>query len=658
MKIWEKLRPALISLFIGLVVFIATGIIWQKGYAQSAELWFYDQFVYRHSDPNVTDSRIVEVLQDENDIKQSDYPIRDKQLSEVLEKIESGSPAVIGLDLYRDLPDPRDGIETPVLNKTLTQYPNIVCIFLLGDKTKPEKPLLGGIPPPPALITASTRYGFNNFPDDKVVRRAFLLWPWVDKLTPYSSFALTVAETYLANQNISLSQDGENLRLGKTIIPQLKNNDGGYINDPTGGYAFMQDYRGPKEFKSWSIHKALALQDSSIFKDKIVMIGIAAVSSNDTFTTPVTENTPANTPGAARLPGVTIHAQIVNQLLRMAIDGERPVSSFSQGFGWFWIALWTLCGVAVAFLTRSHIIFALTVSLGALLLILWCWIFFLHGYWVLVFAPLAAFLVSSMLVKSYIANFEDQQRKSVMKLFSQHVSPDVAEAIWNQREMFLKGGRPEAQRMVSTVLFTDLKDYSTLSEKMTPHDLMAWVNECLGALAQHVGKNNGIIDKFIGDAIMAIFGFPIPRTTETEIQRDAINAVRCAVSMSAEIRKLNIKWKTEGKPLAGMRIGIHTGELMAGVLGSDDRLEYTVIGDSVNTASRLEGFDKEEAITGGSGDCRILISEITYQYIKDAFSTRHVGSINLKGKKEATGVYKVLDLTTDENKIEDDLNKR
>jgi adenylate cyclase len=213
--------------------------------------------------------------------------------------------------------------------------------------------------------------------------------------------------------------------------------------------------------------------------------------------------------------------------------------------------------------------------------------------------------------------------------------------MWEQRETFLQGGRPAAQKLIVTVLFTDLKNYSTISEKMTPAELIAWVNECQGALAQHVGKNKGIVNCYMGDGMMAVFGIPVPRIDEVAMAHDAINAVTCAQSMAGEIKQMNARWRAEGKPLAGLRVGIYTGEAMAGVLGSDDHLAYSVIGDTVNTASRLESVDKEGVMSSASDECRILIGARTYRYIKDRFSARQVGTVNLKGKAEITEVYKV-----------------
>lgn len=663
MKVWGFLRPAVPALLIGVGVFLLGGGLWRFGVFQEPELWVYDYFVQWRSNPNATDPRIMLVELKEKDIDQIDYPLRDNILSAVLEKIEAGGADVIGVDFYRDLPEPRDGSEIADLNKTLTKYPNIIPIFLTNyDEKHPF-----AIPPPPVLKGDPSRIGFNNFLEPKIIRRAFLVWPTDPsyKGDPYSSFALQLAEYYLVDHNVDVAQAGDEIRLGKTVIPKSKGNDGGYVNDKVVGYTFMQDYRGPPRESSidtLSISDVLALKDPSIFKGKIVLIGIAASSSNDTFTTPIStlnnqetvkQKLIATEENVGRVPGVFIHAQIVNQLLRIAIDGDKPTASRSLVFSWFWLALWCALGVVIGFFTRSHVLFGLATLLGVGLIVLIAWLQFLAGYWILVITPAAIFLTSNALAKAYAATHEEQERKNVMKLFSQHVSPEVAEEMWAQREVFLQGGRPAARELTVTVLFTDLKNYSTISEKMTPDQLMAWINECQGALAQHVVKNGGHINCYMGDGMMAVFGIPIPHVTEAERQQDAINAVTCAIGMAGEIKKMNAVWRAEGKPLAGLRVGIYTGKAMTGVLGVENKLAYSVIGDTVNTASRLESVDKEGLMTSGERECRILIGAQTYKYICNHFPARHVGSVNLKGKAETTEVYNVLD-----SQIEAEQNKQ
>ena len=148
--------------------------------------------------------------------------------------------------------------------------------------------------------------------------------------------------------------------------------------------------------------------------------------------------------------------------------------------------------------------------------------------------------------------------------------------------------------------------------------MMDWLNEYMEAMAQPVMANNGVIEKYIGDAIMAVFGVPIPRVSPGQIEQDARNAVRCALAMAEALERLNTHWKQRGWPECSMRIGIHTGRLVAGSLGSTDRQEYTVIGDSVNTASRLESFDKDVLADSA---CRILVSEATRALLGDEFQS-------------------------------------
>jgi len=626
------LRSARTGLLIGAGVFLLIGLIWQLGLFQEPEFWVYDHFVQWHSNPAAADSRISLVLLTEKDIDKLDYPLRDKVLSEILEKIEGGGPVAIGLDLYRDLPEPRDGSENTILNQTLLRHPNIISIFLFGTE---EKPFL--IPPPSVLVPDASRYGFNDFPDNKTIRRAFLYMP---NSCTFPSLSCVLAQLYLANQNIQPAMDGTDIRLGKTTIRRFRGNDGGYVNAMDGGYQFLQDYGGTQNFKTLSISEVRALVDPSVFKDKIVLIGVGADSSNDTFTTPLRD----------REPGVMVHAQIVNQLLRAAIDGDRPTTGLSQRVEWIWMLAWCLVGIVAGFFVRSHILFTLSVGLTLGLIVLSAWLLFRNGYWILVFGPAVVFLLTAMLVKAYAVTHEKQQRDNLMKLFSQHVSPEIAEEIWTHRNLFLQGDRPAAQKLVVTVLFTDLKNYSTISEKMSPQELIAWVNECQSALGRHVGRNGGIINCYMGDGMMAVFGIPVARTTDTDRSRDAVNAVQAALGMVAEIRQMNARWEAEGRPLAGLRVGIFTGDAMAGILGGD-HLAYSVIGDTVNTASRLESVDKEGTMTGGSADCRILIGALTYRYIKERFQADYLGPFPLKGKTETIEVYKVLDTLVKSDKV-------
>jgi len=630
-------RPESNGIAIGIIVFLLTSGAWQAGLLQSLELWVYDQYIQGRAEPRASDPRIILVLQDEKDVEAMDHPLHDTVLSALLEKIESGKPEVVGLDFYRDLPEPRNGSEIAVLNKTLLRYPNIITITLTGD---PQQPL--GVPPPPAVANDSTRYGINDFPlDNGTARRAFLYFPDSEE---YESFAWMLAQYYLVDHGITPTMKGANVQIGKTTLPRFRGNDGGYINAPFTGYQILIDFRGPQQFKTLSIRDVLKLDHADVFKDKIVLIGAVAKSLNDRVTTPLNHALPEA--------GTLVHAQIVNQLLRTALNGDRPILSVSQPEKWLFGAVWCLAGIGCGLLTRSNILFTFGLVSGVLSILLLGWSLFLADYWMPIIVPMISFTITALLVKASAAHYEEQQRLMLMKIFSQHVSLGVAQSLWKQRDLFSQGGRPVPQRLTATVLFTDIKSFTSIAEKMETNDLVDWLNEYFNAMARQVEPNGGIINKYIGDGMMAVFGIPEKRETEDEICQDAIRGVRCALAMAREIGELNRRWQAQpGKPQAAMRVGINTGELMAGGLGSDNRLEYTVIGDSVNTASRLESFDREEKLTGPSGACRILIGGATYEYVKDVFVVELVGSVELKGKNKTTKVYKVIDLKNSSNKI-------
>jgi adenylate cyclase len=219
----------------------------------------------------------------------------------------------------------------------------------------------------------------------------------------------------------------------------------------------------------------------------------------------------------------------------------------------------------------------------------------------------------------------------------------VAETIWEQRDQFWDGGRPRAQRLTATVLFTDLKGFTTMSEKMDPDVLIEWLNDYMETMAGLVMVHGGVIDDYAGDGFKADFGVPLPRASENEMRQDAVNAVECALAMEQRLKQLNAVWERQSSPTTQMRIGICTGPVVAGSLGSSERLKYTTVGDTVNTASRLESFVAGSADDrSGDGLCRILISETTLRYLENGFDAEKLGDFKLKGKAEKVPIYRLL----------------
>jgi adenylate cyclase len=638
----RKLSPRGVSLLIVLFVVICALTARHAGWFQALEFQAYDLFI-RHQPKAATSDPIVIVEMTEADIHSPslDYPIYDNKLAELLRALETDHPAVIGLDIWRDIPVPKSGERLHEFNQVLQSYSNIVAIFTRGDR------LSAPIAPPAILKTNSERIAFND---------NFLVDEQVDRTTPkvrrsalfvnspegesFDALPFRLAVVYLQQKGIEPEPDPadpKSFRLGKARMRPLQSNDGAYVGAATGEFQMLLDFKCPDLFARYSVSEALSghhIPPGSL-RGKIVLIGMNTPSVLDERVTPFRRN---------HL-GVEVQAMTVNQLLRHALEGEKPLQFWNDWTEDAWVIFWCLVGGALGYKVRSPWRFG-PESFGCLFVIGgFAWVAFSYGWWIPLAAPAIAYAPAAVLVTSYVSYQEKKQRGQLMQLFSRQVSPDIAQALWEQREEFLAGQRPRTQKLTATVLFTDLVAFSTTSEKMEPDLLMDWLNEYMEAMATVIMAHQGVVEKYIGDAIMAVFGVPLARTSSEEIQQDARNAVRCALAMRVKIGELNAQWKERGLPISGMRVGIHTGPLVAGSLGSTERQEYTVIGDSVNTASRLESFSLAAASPDSpdiGGRCRILISEATRLLLGNEFQTREVGNMILKGKSEPVTIYAVI----------------
>jgi adenylate cyclase len=609
------------------------------GSLESLELAAYDWFIrLRPSDPK-TDSRIVLVTITEQDIQTlGNWPLSDDVLSQTLESVARFGPRAIGVDIYRDLPVP-PGSER--LQDFLRKNERIVWVTKFGQgKT-------GGIPPPKALIGTES-IGFNDIVVDPggVVRRGLLFID--DGVTTATAFALRLALLYLRPEGIVLQPDPQHpeyLRLGPHTLRPLEAYDGPYAAADTGGYQFLLDFKGWKgSFPSVTLTELLSGNIApEVMRDKIVLVGVTAESVKDHFYTPFSRGLQDD----QQTDGVAIHAHITNQLIRLGLGSAAPVKTIKEWQEGIWIMLWSAIGALTGFKVRSPWKFSFAVASGLLAIGFFDFAVFNRGWWLPLVPPALAWFIAAVAITAYLSYQETVQRAALMQLFSRHVSKEVADGIWRDREQFLDGHRPRPQQLVATVLFTDLVGFTSVSEKLRPEELMDWLNECMEPMARLVSVHGGVIEQYSGDAIVAVFGVPIARKNEEEINQDAINAVNCALAMEAVLRDLNRRWLEQNRPTTAMRIGIYTGPMVAGSLGGADRLEYVVIGDTVNIASRLESFDKDLFARSLSSPCRILIGEATLSRLGQRFLTERVGQVSLKGKEEKIHVYRIVGHATE-----------
>ena len=623
-----------------------------RGLLQRPELILYDDFVRRRAVLKpATETRIVLCGMTEHDLAEYGHPLDDGKLATLLNKIAADAPAVVGLDLYRDLPEPRSGALYTQLREALLAVPKMVVITRVGGSQSGGREPIPAVKAPPVFAEDSESIAPNNLPVDYqfdgVYRRAYL---YLENGQPHwrASFPLALVRKYLEGRGVadvefpSTPTSAPLLRLGEVIFPRLTANAGCYSGLSVRDYEILVDYRAPQDYPPVSFGDVLENRaPAGTFKDAIVIVGVMADSVKDNNRTPVND----------RLRGPIHHAMIVNQLLRAAFDGEPPPRWWPEPAKIAWIGLCTLLGGLLGLGLRSPWRLAPALALLLAAIVFAGWQALLHGLWIPVTTPALGAFAAATFVTSLAAFIEHTDRRAMRALFSRHVSRDVLEVLWSEREQFLDGGRLKPQRVTATVLFTDLKDYSTIAEDMDPADLMNWINEYMNGIAPQVELHGGIINSYGGDAIMAVFGAPFAHTSEPAIDQDACRAVECALAMRRELQQLNPGWAARGLPTVAMRVGIFTGPLVTGSIGSRQRLEYAVLGDTTNIAARLESLGKELADDAATAPCTILIGDATWQRLRGRFTTRLVGSKRLKGKAKEVIVHSVLAAVPQPTKI-------
>ena len=598
------------------------------GGLQALELRAYDRMV-RLRGQSEPDSRLLIVGITEEDLRRlKRHTPSDQTLAWALQKLQAHNPALIGLDLHREVPQHLGRAD---LARQL-QADNVIVITQLGDSVETV------IPPPPE-VESEERIGFNDLlvDPDGVIRRNLLFGVTQDG-TLYYSFSLRLALAYLATQNI-LPQSNDRypdvLQLGASTFFPLQPHSGGYQSIDARGYQVLLDYRDRQVAAQVNFSDVLRNRvKPEQIENKIVLIGTVASSGKDLFYTPYTAGEGTH----HQMPGVIVHAQMVGQILDAA-TGERPLFWFwPEWVEVLWIGGWALAGGTLAWWIRNTILLS-AAGIGTISLLLGTsFIVFLHQGWIPVIAPTIAAVMTGGTIVTYRAQRSQRQQQMVMTLLGQNTSPEIAQALWHNRDRLLDSGKLPGQELTATLLFTDLRNFSTIAEQMPPEVLLDWLNEYLSAMTEEIQTYHGIINKFTGDGLLAVFGVPMARQHDAEIAQDAENAVRCALALGDRLDQLNQGWANRQLPVVQMRVGIFTGPIVAGSLGGKDRLEYGVIGDSVNIAARLESCEKDRH----TGTCRILITNHTLDYLQDQFEVEPWGPLALKGRQQAVTVYRVM----------------
>jgi adenylate cyclase len=442
----------------------------------------------------------------------------------------------------------------------------------------------------------------NMIPDsDGTLRWELLAIKYQDDY--YAPIGLQAARLYRNLDLQGLALDGRGLvQMAGTTIPTDAQS------------RMLINYRGPEgRFPRYSISDIVeGKTPAGTFQGKIVLIGATAIGIYDLRVTPFSNN----------MAGIEKHASVVDNILRgdflLRTDtGVIPlVIFFAVLFGFALPRLGAGAG-AILFLSLF----------GGYLGVVH-YLFAVKGIWFNLVYPASALFFGYTSQTAYRFFMEERRARDIRKMFSSYVSKRIVdELIRDPSKAKLGGDRKEI-----TVLFSDIRGFTSFSEKLQPEDVVSLLNEYLGAMTEIVFEYEGTLDKFVGDAIVALWGAPIGQPDHAE------RACRCALAMIVRLKELQAKWAAEGKHVIDIGIGINTGDMVVGNIGAPGKkMDYTVIGDNVNLGARLESLTRQY-------NNHIIISEYTYGKVMNIVKVNELGSVTVKGKQQPVVIYDLVGL--------------
>jgi len=456
----------------------------------------------------------------------------------------------------------------------------------------------------PSLMDASNSAGYFSFvPErDGVIRFMPMVRMHKEAAFPPFSLQLLREATKLGSVVRMFPHRVGEVRLGDSSIPVTEEGD------------FLVNYYGPKQ--TFTYLSASDVIDGTVgslqLKDKIVLVGASAAALHDLHTTPY----------GSLYPGVEVHANVIENILQQDFL-ERPP--------WVPVLDMTmilvtgiLLGVVALYFKAVGTAILLVVGVGGYLIIDYM-LFTQQGLWVhSVFPVFSQFLVYFG-ITLYRFTFEEKEKRFIKSAFSQYLAPTVVDQLVENPKLLNLGGEDK----VLTAFFSDIAGFSSISEQLTASELVILLNEYLTEMTDIVMQYEGTVDKFEGDAIIAFFGAPI------DFKDHATRTCYAALDMQKRLAQLRSIWKKSGRHELFMRIGINTGEVTVGNMGSENRFDYTMIGDPVNVAARLEGANKQYYTY-------TMLSEFTYELAKNDIEARELDSIRVVGKKEPIKIYELL----------------
>jgi adenylate cyclase len=585
--VWPSWRVLLAGALAGLaiVLFAAANPF---RFFEIAELKALDaRFALRGPRAPLSPIVVVTIDEDSFDDLNTAWPWPRAFHAKFLDIVSRGGPVAIGLDILFTEPSPRGPADDRALGQAVARARNVVLGAATTDvdAAASEKSSLN--PPIPEIREGAAGFGYVNFDRDAdaFVRRAVL----------YRDFESAFQARYREGFDMRLYRLAAGAGLARRPLPATRE-------------VLINFVGGPGSFPWVAYHRVIRGEvPPEVFAGKIVLVGATSPTLHDVFPTPF---------ALEGMPGVEIHAHMLETLLqgtpiRRPPTLLVPLLTVAAGIAAAWAA------TALRPLAAFFVVTAASVGyLGA------CYAAFLWGRWWVdvVPVPLALGLTYAGTVAK---NFAQEQREK--RRLSRFFSPSVVKEIVRHKD----DANLEAGRRRMTVLFSDIRGFTSMSEKMSPEDVVTFLREYLTVMTEAVFTHGGTVDKYIGDAIMALYNVPF------EAPDHAAQAVRTALAFQERLKPLAERFAARYGGTLACGVGIHTGDAVVGTIGSEQRLEYTAIGDTINLGSRLEGLTKDFNVP-------IIISEATYLEVRDLFGTRDLGEVTVKGKAIPVKIYAVL----------------
>ncbi|MCM8816232.1 MAG: adenylate/guanylate cyclase domain-containing protein [Candidatus Omnitrophica bacterium] len=560
---------------------------------QKFELVTYDLRMKRCQEKEPTKNVVIVFIGDETLKTLGKWPISRYWHAAITDVLKDYGAAIIAFDILFLEPS-EDPLEDKAFGEAIKNAGNVILPYCFagrlkkeGNFMKAEKVLL------PALAENVKDMGFINIPADMdgITRRYPVVIEYDNQLRP--SLGYSIIKHYLGLKEEEI--------LKRIFVDR-------------NSCAFVNFYHDLKKFPNYSfiqvLQSHLKMQKGEnptiqpdAFKNKIVLIGYTATGTSDIG--PVS--------GFENYLKIGIHASFIENFLK----GEfiRRVPSVIN----FIFPLLISFGLTAVIISTPALLAALfTFVIGCLFCFFGFWLFDAYHIWIDI-VPVVFALVFTYLVITFLQFLQERHEKTKIKsIFQKYVSPAVMNEILANAEDIALGG----EKKILTVMFADIKDFTPLSEKNPPEKTVEMLNTVLNVMVDAVFKYRGTLDKFIGDCVMAIFGAPV------EEKNHAKNAVMAAIEMVESVKKIRFS----DNQTVSIGVGINTGTMIIGNIGSSQRMEYTTIGDAVNLASRIQSMAK---------DNEILVGEGTYGLIKDEFECEYAGTYQVKGKSKPVVLYRI-----------------